>query len=78
MTPCLWCAALFNSLTRGGHAKKFCSVACKHEFETVARSYTIAAVEAGDVSVTELKRVYLSRATRRTQSGAPTTAEPAP
>ena len=71
MTPCIWCGALFNSLIKGCNRKKFCSVACKHEFESVARSYTIAAVENGDVSITELKRVYLSRATQGTRSSPP-------
>lgn len=54
---CRWCSREFEALKRGGNAKVFCQPSCKGRFETAARRYALAMVEAGLLSVDELKRV---------------------
>lgn len=57
MTPCRWCGRPFEPMTRGGNVKAFCQSSCKGAFETAARRYAYAMVDAGLLSVSELKRV---------------------
>ena len=60
---CPWCQRAFEPVKRGAHAKRFCLAGCKHAFESAARRYAYAMVDAGLLSVSELKRVSASRAT---------------
>ena len=62
-TLCRWCDHPFHAVTRGGNVKQFCSTTCKGAFESAARRYALAMVDAGLLSVDELKRVSASRAT---------------
>ena len=64
---CPWCQRAFEPVKRAAHAKRFCSARCKHAFESAARRYAYAMVDAGLLSVSELKRVSASRATPGTQ-----------
>ena len=65
MTECLWCTVEFAPARRGGYAKRFCSAGCKSAFETAARRHAYAMMDAGLLSVADLKRVSASRATHR-------------
>lgn len=56
-TLCRWCDRPFHAVTRGGNVKQFCSTTCKGAFESAARRYALAMVDAGLLSVGELKRV---------------------
>lgn len=62
-TICPWCGEPFTATVRGGNAKKFCSPAHKHAFETAARRYAYAMHEAGLLTVEQMKQVSTSRAT---------------
>ena len=64
---CPWCGEPFEPVKRGAHVKRFCSAGCKHAFESAARRYAHAMVEAGLLSIGELKRVCASRATAGAQ-----------
>ena len=61
---CPWCYAPFTPVKRGVHIKRCCSPACKGALKTAARRYVVALMDAGAISVGELKRVSASRATR--------------
>ena len=60
---CLWCRGPFEAVKRGAHVKKFCGVRCKTAFETAARRWVYSRIEAGDLSVSDLKALSPSRAT---------------
>jgi len=51
---CLWCSAPFAP-RHGGKPQKFCTPACRVDFHTKARAWIEGAVEAGRVSVAEIK-----------------------
>ena len=57
MKSCPWCLAPFTPEVRGGHTKKFCSAACKGQFESAARRYALAMVEAGLLSVDQMRKL---------------------
>lgn len=70
MTPCRWCSRPFPPMKRGGNEKIFCKPKCKSDFETAARRYALAMVDAGLLSVSELKRVGASNAPSSSRAGA--------
>lgn len=72
--PCPWCGRPFEPVKRGAHVKRFCRPKCKNDFETAARQYAHAMVEAGLLSVAELKRVQNTVSPSRATAGAQVTA----
>ena len=39
MTECPWCGEPFEAPTRGGSPKRFCSTACKNQWNAAARAF---------------------------------------
>lgn len=72
--PCPWCERPFQPVRRGAHLKRFCRAKCKNDFETAARQYAHAMVEAGLLSIAELKRVQATVSASRATAAAQETA----
>jgi len=52
---CLWCGELYKPRRTGGSAQRFDSDACRMAFHTAARLWALAEIEAGRLSVDQLK-----------------------
>ena len=39
MTECPWCGEAFEAVRRGGSPKRFCSAACKNQWNSAAREF---------------------------------------
>ena len=59
---CTWCGEAFPPRTTGGSAQRFCSAPCRRAFDTACRAYASARVDAGRVTVAELRRALEQRA----------------
>jgi len=55
VTACLWCGIALPGGRRHGSARKFCSSPHRREFHAAARAYALAEIEAGRLSVHQLK-----------------------
>jgi hypothetical protein len=55
MTACLWCDQSFESRETGGKPQRFCCPAHRREFDTAARRYVRCLLDAGFVSVADLR-----------------------
>jgi hypothetical protein len=53
-TNCLWCKRAFKA-HKGGTARRFCSINCRHEFHSSARRWAERAVASGMLSIAELR-----------------------
>lgn len=53
---CPWCNKRFEPRTTGGKPQRFCSRDCTRSFHDATRQFTIREMEAGRVSIEDLKR----------------------
>jgi hypothetical protein len=56
MTACLWCGQPFEPRRTGGSAQQFHAIACRRAFDLAARIWVRQAVEAGTLTVAQLKQ----------------------
>jgi hypothetical protein len=57
---CLWCGRPFDGRRHRGSPRQFCSVKCRHDYRTAAARWAIRALEAGLITVSDLKRAQQS------------------
>jgi hypothetical protein len=53
---CSWCDRPFQLQQSGGHAQRFCSPHCRLAFHAAARRWALEAIEAGVLSIGDIKR----------------------
>lgn len=56
MERCLWCETPFSPRRSGGKAQRFCNAQCRRNLEHFARSWAIAEIEAGRLTVSGMKQ----------------------
>lgn len=52
---CRWCAGPFDAKTVGGNRKSFCSLQCKAEFHRSLREWAQKALDAGNITLDDLR-----------------------
>jgi hypothetical protein len=58
---CQWCAKpLPPRLNTGGLTKRYCSSTCRHSIHLAARRWAMRAIDAGTLTVTEIKKAPLA------------------
>jgi hypothetical protein len=55
-SSCCWCDRPFQLRQSGGRAQRFCSPHCRLAFHAAARRWTLDAIEAGVLSIGDIKR----------------------
>jgi hypothetical protein len=53
---CSWCDRPFQLRQSGGHAQRFCSPHCRLAFHAAARRWALEAIEAGVLSIGDIKK----------------------
>ena len=53
---CSWCNRPFQLRQSGGHAQRFCSPRCRLAFHTAVRGWALKAIEAGVLSIDDIKK----------------------
>ena len=56
MSACLWCGQTFEPRRTGGSTQQFHAIACRRAFDLAARIWFRQAVEAGTLTVAQLKQ----------------------
>jgi hypothetical protein len=52
---CAWCGTRFRARATGGREQCFCRPACRRDFHSAARSWALAELQAGRVTVGQLR-----------------------
>jgi hypothetical protein len=56
VTKCYWCDRPFQARQSGGHAQRFCARHCRLAFHAAARCWTLDAIGAGVLSISDIKK----------------------
>ena len=62
ITECLWCGVTFERRSTGGKAQRFCSQACRRDFDAGCRAYVASEVRAGRLPIDEVRMALGQRA----------------
>ena len=63
MIDCIWCELSFEPRASGGKPQRFCSTLCRRAFDTASRKWVSVAIEAGTLTVAELRNAAIATRT---------------
>ena len=70
ISACLWCGDEFAARTAGPHRKKFCSSPCKDGYNAALRRWAQQQIDAGKLSLDELRTQNPSYTTNKDELSA--------
>lgn len=60
---CAWCGVPFRRLRQGGREKRFCADRCRAAFHTAARRWVLKAIDAGVITLAEVRALNVPHST---------------
>ena len=61
-SDCLMCNLPFTPRVTGGSPQRFCSTTCRRDYDKACRNYVVSELDAGRLSMSELRNVLSPRA----------------